>query len=69
MGNFKDLTGQRFNRLTVVGLGKRKPQEIPEIIQSKKRENAGKTLPAQGLFLVKVEYEKCEKSFAKTLAK
>ena len=23
MGNFKDLTGQRFNRLTVVGLGKR----------------------------------------------
>lgn len=23
MGNFKDLTGQRFNRLTVLGLGKR----------------------------------------------
>ncbi len=73
-----ELTGNGFlynmvriiaGTILEVGLGKRKPQEIPEIIQSKKRENAGKTLPAQGLFLVKVEYEKCEKSFAKTLAK
>ena len=34
--------------------------ETPEnenIIKSKKRENAGKTLPPQGLYLVKVEYE------------
>lgn len=39
-----------------VGLGKIKPEEIPEIIESKKRERAGKTLPAQGLYLVEVKY-------------
>ncbi len=40
-----------------VGIGKIQPEEIPRIIKSKKRENAGKTLPPQGLYLVKVEYE------------
>ena len=39
-----------------VGLGKIKPEEIPEIINSKDRERAGKTLPPQGLYLVKVYY-------------
>ena len=42
--------------LVDVGLGKIEPKKIPEIIQQKKRENAGKTLPPNGLFLVKVEY-------------
>ncbi len=40
-----------------VGLGKRKPNEIKEIINSKDRTKAGKTLPPQGLYLLKVEYE------------
>ena len=40
-----------------VGIGKIKPEEIEEIINSKSRERAGKTLPAHGLTLVKVEYE------------
>lgn len=39
-----------------VGLGKIKPEEIPEIIESKDRTRAGKTLPPQGLYLVKVYY-------------
>ena len=39
-----------------VGIGKIKPEEIPEIIESKDRTRAGKTLPAHGLYLVKVEY-------------
>lgn len=43
--------------LVDVGLGKIEPESIPEIIESKKRENAGKTLPPQGLFLVEVYYE------------
>lgn len=39
-----------------VGLGKIKPEEIPEVIESKDRKRAGKTLPAHGLFLKKVQY-------------
>ena len=41
-----------------VGLGKIEPNEIKTIIESQKREQAGKTLPPQGLYLVSVEYEK-----------
>ena len=40
-----------------VGLGKIKPNEIKEIINSKDRTKAGKTLPPQGLYLLKVEYK------------
>ena len=42
--------------LVDVELGKIEPEEIKNIIKSQKRENAGKTLPPQGLYLVKVEY-------------
>lgn len=42
--------------LVEVGLGKISPKEIAKIILEGKRENAGKTLPPYGLFLVKVEY-------------
>lgn len=42
--------------LVEVGLGKIKPEEIPNIIESKDRSKAGKTLPAQGLYLVEVYY-------------
>ena len=38
--------------LVDVGLGKIKPEEIPEIIKSQNRIKAGKTLPPQGLYLV-----------------
>ena len=43
--------------LVDVGLGKIEPESIPQIIESKNRDNAGKTLPPQGLYLVKVYYE------------
>lgn len=39
-----------------VGLGKIKPDDIPEIIESKDRTKAGKTLPPHGLYLVSVKY-------------
>jgi len=39
-----------------VGVGKIKPEEIPSIIKSKDRTKAGKTVPAQGLYLVEVYY-------------
>ena len=61
-----ELTGNGFlynmvriisGTLVDVGLGKIAPDSIPEIIEKKDRTKAGKTLPPQGLFLLKVEYE------------
>ncbi len=60
-----ELTGSGFlynmvriisGTLIDVGMGKIQPEDIETIIESQKRENAGKTLPAHGLYLVKVEY-------------
>ena len=42
--------------LVDVGLGKIKAEDIPNIIDSRDRNLAGKTLPAHGLYLMKVEY-------------
>jgi len=62
-----ELTGNGFlynmvriisGTLLDVGLGKIEPSEIEDIINSKDRTIAGKTLPAHGLYLVKVNYEK-----------
>ena len=59
-----ELTGNGFlynmvriivGTLVEVGMGNMEPEEIRTIIESKKRENAGKTLPPQGLYLVRVE--------------
>ena len=43
--------------LVDVGLGKIRSEEIPDILASKNRTKAGKTLPPHGLYLVKVYYE------------
>ena len=43
--------------LVEVGLGKISPEEIKEIIESKDRKRAGKTLPPQGLYLLEVKYK------------
>lgn len=60
-----ELTGNGFlynmvriiaGTLVEVGMRKMEPSEIENIIKSEKRENAGKTLPPQGLYLVNVEY-------------
>lgn len=60
-----ELTGSGFlynmvriisGTLVDVGLGKIEPNAIPSIIDSKQRERAGKTLPPNGLYLLKVEY-------------
>lgn len=62
-----ELTGNGFlynmvriisGTLLEVGIGKIKPEEVPEIIESKDREKAGKTLPPQGLYLIEVRYER-----------
>ena len=60
-----ELTGNGFlynmvriiaGTLVDVGLGKIKPEEITEIINSKERTTAGKTLPPYALYLIRVEY-------------
>ena len=43
--------------LLYVGLGKIDAKSIPQIILEGRREEAGKTLPAKGLFLNRVYYE------------
>jgi len=60
-----ELTGNGFlynmvriiaGTLVDVGMGKILPEDIEKIIQEGKRENAGKTMPPQGLYLVEVKY-------------
>lgn len=47
--------------LTEVGTKKRRPEAVVEILESRKRENAGITMPAKGLTLWSVEYEQNRK--------
>ena len=42
--------------LVEVGLGKRKPEEMKNILAAMNREAAGMTAPPEGLFLESVEY-------------
>lgn len=62
---FLEIQGNGFLRHMVrtiagtlfeVGLGKRTPDEMLQIIEAKKRSHAGPTAPAHGLFLWDVEY-------------
>ena len=61
-----ELTGNGFlynmvriiaGTLVEVGMGKIEPERVKEIIELGKRENAGKTLPPNGLYLLNVIYE------------
>lgn len=42
--------------LIEVGTGKKVPEDVPKIFESKVRENAGYTAPAHGLILYEIEY-------------
>lgn len=42
--------------LVDVGLGKKKPEDVEKILKEKNRLKAGKTAPAEGLTLYKIEY-------------
>ena len=59
------ITANRFLRnmvraivgtLVEVGLGKKYIEDFKKIIESKKRSEAGVSVPAQGLFLTQVNY-------------
>lgn len=47
--------------LLEIGWGKRRPEEIKEILESRDRSRAGFTAPASGLFLEEVGYEPWQK--------
>ena len=60
-----ELTGNGFlynmvriisGTLVDVGIGKIEPNDVKQIIESKDRSQAGKTLPAKGLCLIRVNY-------------
>ena len=62
-----ELTGNGFlynmvriiaGTLVEIGLGDMSPEEMKAIIEAKDRKRAGKTLPAHGLLLMEVKYEK-----------
>ena len=46
--------------LVEVGLGRRKPEELFEILRSESRARAGHTAPPQGLYLAEVYYKNTE---------
>ena len=61
-----ELTGNGFlynmvriiaGTLLEIGIEKKSPKDIPSIIESKQRTMAGKTLPPNGLYLVRVSYK------------
>ena len=60
-----DIEGNRFlynmvriivGTLTEVGLGKKRPEDVRNIIESRDRQKAGHTAPAEGLYLVEIYY-------------
>jgi tRNA pseudouridine38-40 synthase len=59
------VTGNKFlynmvrimvGTLVEVGMGRKKPEDIKEIIQAKNRTAAGHTAPPQGLYLLEIYY-------------
>jgi tRNA pseudouridine38-40 synthase len=48
--------------LVEVGHGKRTPNSVADILAAKDRTAAGRTAPAHGLFLLRVDYESSEGS-------
>jgi tRNA pseudouridine38-40 synthase len=52
----KQMVRAIIGTLIEVGLQKRRPHTIQEILQAKDRRAAGRTAPAHGLYLVQVLY-------------
>ena len=53
----RDMVRATVGTLIGVGAGKTTIEEFRQIIESKNRQNAGTSVPAQGLFLYDVEYD------------
>jgi len=55
-GFLRHMVRNIVGTIVEVGLGKRSTAEFVDILAAKDRKAAGKTAPAQGLFLMEVEY-------------
>ena len=63
--DIKEVSGDGFlynmvriivGTLTEVGLGKKRPEDVGNIIESRDRQKSGHTAPAEGLYLVEIYY-------------
>jgi tRNA pseudouridine38-40 synthase len=52
----KQMVRALVGTLVEVGLGKRTPASLEDILAARNRSAAGKTAPAHGLYLVRVDY-------------
>lgn len=52
----RNMVRAMLGTLLEVGQGKISPEDFRKIIQSKNRSDAGFSVPAEGLYLTKVEY-------------
>lgn len=57
-GFLKQMIRTMIGTVLEVGEGKRQPSDIPKIISQRNRRAAGRTVPANGLCLVKIYYPK-----------
>ncbi len=55
-GFLKHMVRNIVGTLVEIGLGKREPEDMGQILEAKDRSRAGATAPPQGLFLISVEY-------------
>ena len=56
-GFLQNMVRLMTGTLLEVGMGIKKPEDIPMILAAKNREAAGFTAPAQGLVLLEVKYD------------
>ena len=55
-GFLRHMVRTMVGTLTRVGLGRRAPEWVATVLRSRRRDQAGPTAPARGLFLVSVDY-------------
>jgi len=61
-GFLRHMVRNLVGTVVEVGLGRRGPDDVRRVLAGRDRRRAGPTAPAQGLVLVRVEYEDLSES-------